>query len=161
MGSFKVNAGAIVRPLGHPTDMVPTKPGEVQPIGSLVIKDALGYYKLAPTGATSGDFGVVTLTNLNGKYDGQREVIFGHGVEVWVNVVANGTIVPDKEVIFSAGTAGRVDQAAGDGTDAGTLKVCGKMKHKASEWWKDGITQTYTNAAAADVVTIVLYQATR
>jgi hypothetical protein len=161
MGSFKVTAGAIVRPLGHPTKMVPTKPGEVQPIGRLVFFDETNrYFKNPATSQTSGNFGVVANTNLNGKYDGQREVVFGHGQEVWVNVIASAAIVPGREVIFSTTVAGQVQTANADGSDNGTAKVVGKMICKASEFWKDGIENAFTNAAANDVVTILLYEPT-
>jgi hypothetical protein len=158
MGSFKAKAGALVRPLGHPSDMVATKPGEVQPIGSLVFFDETNrYFKLPATSQTSRTFGVVANTNLNGTYDGQREIWMGHGSEVFVNVVASGAIVPGREVIFSTTVAGQVQTAATDGTDNGTAKVVGKFICKALEFWKDGIANTFTNAAANDIITIQLY----
>lgn len=159
MGSFKATVGAIVRPLGHPTDMVPTKTGEVQPIGNLVVYNTTNRnYENPAVSATNGRFAVVVNTNLNGAYDAQREVVFGHGQEVHVNVRAGGTIVPGNEVIFSA-TPGRVDAATGP--DAGTLKVVGKFVCKALEFWKDGIEEPFTNAASGDIVTILLYGPTR
>ncbi len=159
MGTFKATLGAIVRPLGHPTEMVPTKPGEVQPIGNLVVFDSTNrYYKNPATSATSKNFAVVVNTNMNGKYDAQREVIFGHGNEVHVNVKASGAIIPGNDVIFSTTAAGQVETANTGGTDAGTDKIVGKFVCKALEFWKDGIANAFTNAAANDIVTILLYQ---
>lgn len=159
MGQFKATPGAIVKPLGFPTKMVPTKPGEVQPIGNLVVYDTVNrYYANPAASATNGRFAVVANTNLNGTYDGQREVVIGNGQEVMVNVRAGGTIIPGTEVVFSA-TPGRVDAATGP--DAGTQRVCGRFEFKALEFWKDGIQNPYTNAAAGDIVTILLYAPTR
>lgn len=159
MGQFKATVGAIVKPLGFPTEMKPTKPGENQPIGNMVTYDFTNKYFANPAAsATSGRFGVVANTNLNGNYDGQRELVIGNGQEVLVNVRAGGTIVPETECVFSA-TPGRVDGATGP--DAGTLRVCGKMVCKALEFWKDGIEEPFTNAASGDIITMLLYAPTR
>lgn len=159
MGSFKSTAGALVRPLGHPSDILATKPGEVQPNGGLVYFDETNrYYKNPATSQTSRNFAVIAATNLNQTYDGQREMWRGHGSEVHVNVVASGAITPGREVIFSTTVAGQVETAATAGTDNGTAKVVGKMICKASEFWKDGIVNAFSNAAANDIITILLYQ---
>ena len=156
MGSFKTSLGAIVRPLGHPTELVKAKPAEVQPIGSLVVFDPAGpYYKLAPTGASGRRFGVVALANNSAKFDGKREIVTGHGTEVRVNVKSAGVIVPGAEVIYSASVAGSVDTIGA--TAEGSFKVVGRYLFRADEFWKDGINNTFTNAALNDTITIQLY----
>jgi hypothetical protein len=159
VGTFKTSLGTIVKPLGHPTEMVKTKSGENQIAGNLVVWDRTnGYFKLPATSATSKYFGMVVLSNLNGTYDGQREVIFGHGTEVWVTLKSSGAIIPGDDVIFSTTVAGSVETAATAGTDAGTDKLVGKFICKASEFWKDNIANAYTNAALNDNVIVQLLQ---
>lgn len=163
--AYKPQLGSIVRPLGHPTDLVKAKSSEnaSQVPGKLVIYNYTNLeYELPPTGvltAQSTDFGVITNTNINDRA-GVREIYKAHGSEVLVTVKAQTAIKPGGEVIFSEVVAGDVDAADGAGGDKGTSKVCGKMVCLATEFWKDGINNTFSDAAQNDLIIIQLYSST-
>lgn len=160
--AFKVQKGAIVRPLGFPTEIAKAKSSEnaSQLPGKFVVWNKTNAeYELPATGATtafSNKFGVIVNSNLN-DIAGKREVVVGNGTEVLVQVVSQTAIVPGWDVILSESVAGDVDTADVSGADLGTSKIVGKFVCKATEFWKDGINNTFSNAAQNDIIIIQLY----
>ena len=85
--AFKVQKGAIVRPLGFPTEIAKAKSSEnsTQVPGKFVVWNKTNQeYELPATGATtafSNKFGVIVNSNLN-DIAGKREVVVGNGTEI-------------------------------------------------------------------------------
>jgi hypothetical protein len=163
--AFKVQKGAIVRPLGFPTELHKAKSSEnaTQLPGKFLVYNYTNKeFELPAIGALTAQsdyFGVIVNSNLN-DIAGKRELIIGNGTEVLCQVVAQTAIVPGREVILSEVVAGDVDTADVAGGDNGTRKVVGRFICKATEFWKDGINNTFSNAAQNDIIIIRLYAPT-
>lgn len=165
--AFKVQKGARVRPVtGFPAKLVKAKSSEnaTQLPGKFLVKNNTSQeYELPATGALtaqSNDFGVITNGNLN-DIAGKREIWEGDGKEVMVQVVTQTALSPGQKVILSESVAGDIDGADSGGADLGTSKIVGEFVCLATEFWKDGINNTFSNAAQGNVVIIILYGPTK